>query len=236
MISPLECAAMNRMRHSLFFIPALGVLLSACGSLIIPHDDKPAYEQSRERGVNAPSRAPLDVPPELRDEVSVPMPDKVAVNEQGAVIDKSVAGKAVSLDARVYGVTVDRVFSAVIDAMTALNLPVQSVDSPSGTITTEWIRQDANNQNFGAATLGGFFGGAGETLAVRHRFVVRVLRLKETGKAQLEIRTLGQGFINRHWVNRPLKRKVSEELFSSVEEQLARTAPKKAEQGATIRP
>ena len=223
-------------RYYLFLI-VFGTSLSACESLDlwVPHEeDKPAYEQSRERGVNAPSRAPLDVPPELREEVSVPMPDKVAVNQQGAVIDPAVAGKAVSLDARVYDVSASRVFSSAIDAMTALNLPVQSVDSPSGTITTEWIRQDANNPNITSAALDAMFG-AGPKV-VRHRFVVRVLRLQETGKSQLEIRTLGQAFMTKKWVNRQLNRRVSEELFSAVEEQLARTAPKKAEQGATIRP
>jgi len=105
--------------------------------------------------------------------------------------------------------------------MTALNMPVQSVDSASGTITTDWIRRGANNPNF--LTGLGLFGSGG--IVTRHRFVVRIFPDGE--KARLEIRTLAQGFINNHWVNRPLKRKASEEMFVAVEEQLGRTAPNK---------
>ncbi|MDQ7012232.1 MAG: hypothetical protein Q9M29_10445, partial [Mariprofundaceae bacterium] len=190
----------------------LTLLLSACGR-DMPQlfwdtgagKDEPAYARGAPGAAGATSRPPLDVPPDLRGTVEVPMPEKIAGRPQAgdAVIrNKPVAGKAVSLDARVYDQPVDVVFSAAVDAMTALNLPVASVDSPSGTVTTDWVRHDANTKNTSALDLGGLFGQ--ETVrAIRHRFIVRVLRLKtEAGeKTQLQIRTLGQIFVNRHWVN-----------------------------------
>lgn len=198
--------------------------------LFIPHEEgeKPDYARGAPSSA-AEQRAPLDVPPELRGSVEVPMPEKIAGQPQsarGASRNKAVAGTAVSLDARVYEQPVDMVFSAVVDAMTALNLPVQSVDSPSGTVTTEWIRHDVNSPNTFGASMGGIFG-TENILASRHRFVVRVLRLKAEGgdRARLEIRTLGQVYKNRHWINKPIKRKVDNELFAAVEEQLARRAP-----------
>lgn len=189
-------------------------------------DNKPDYARGNGSSQQADSRAPLDVPPELREKVEVPMPDKVATeaSQGGAKISKTekeaVAGKAVSLDARVYTQTAAQVFSSVVDAMTALNLPVQSVDSPSGTITTEWIREGANTPSI-VSTVTGMFG-AGPTYT-RYRYVVRVLRT-DSGKTQLEIRTLGQQYTNHHWVNRPLKKKVSNDLFSAVEERLGQVA------------
>jgi uncharacterized lipoprotein len=177
----------------------------------------------------APSRPPLIVPPDLRGQVSVPMPDKVASDESPAMKDAQskekaeVAGTAVALDARVYDQDVATLFSAVVDAMTALNMPVQSVDSPSGTITTDWVRKDANSANVFSPVMSMF--GAGPTYE-RYRFVVRVLRLNtpEGVKSELEVRALGQSFENSHWVNKPIKEKVSNDLFSAVGDQLARKA------------
>lgn len=219
-------------------------ILSGCADmppLIMTHDDaekQPAYTQSGAGSSGAARRAPLDVPPELRGEVAVPMPENIASQPQagGASVQKpSVAGQAVSLDARAYDQPADVVFSAVVDAMTALNLPVQSVDSPSGTVTTEWVRHDANTKNVFASGLSNMFGGE-NVLASRHRFVVRVLRLKtEDGdKTQLQVRTLGQVYINRHWVNRQVKRNVAEELFVATGEQLARHEPVPAPGAAVI--
>lgn len=193
-------------------------MLAGCQGvqLWVPHEEQGTTKGGGDS--QAPSRPPLDVPPDMRGKVEVPMPDKVA----GKPDKKAVAGKHVALDTRVYEQDAAVIFDAAVDAMTALNLPVQSVDSPSGTITTAWIRPDADNPSglFGP----GFFGGG--PIAWRHRFVVRVLRLREKpGFTRLEIRTLGQAFMNRHWVNKPVKRKVSNELFKAVEEQLARRAP-----------
>ncbi len=185
---------------------------------------------SPDAGVRAPSRAPLVVPPELQGKVEVPMPQQIAASgtesRQGASVAPRmskplVAGKAVALDARVYPVAAAPLFSAVVDAMTALNIPVESVDSPSGTVTSDWIRKDAASSII--APMANLFGGGGAVQAMRYRFVVRVLR-QQVGDAQqsrLEVRTLGQVFSNRHWVNKPFKRKLSNELFSAVEERIS---------------
>jgi len=176
----------------------------------------------------APSRAALVVPPALQGKITLPMAEQVATSQgelSSAMIPvaakKVVAGKAVALDVRLYAVDAAPLFSAVIDAMTALNIPVESVDSPSGTVTSDWMRKDAASSAVGG--LANIFGGGGAPRAVRHRFVVRVLRqdLDGTPHSRLEVRTLAQVFQSRHWMNRPIKRKVSNELFSAVEERIA---------------
>lgn len=219
-------------KQTLLLLTLSGVALASCTDrpfLYANEDgDKPAYSQQGGGQASAESRAPLDVPPELRN-VEVPQPERIATTEKGGIAtaaDETVVGTAVALDARLYSVGVANVFSSVVDAMTALNMPVQSVDSPSGTITTDWIRQGADNPNLGQSAMAGLFGGDG-VQAVRYRFVVRTLRQLEDGvsKTRLEIRTIGQAYINRHWVNRPIQRKVSEELFSAVEERLTAIAP-----------
>ena len=203
--------------------------------LFIPHDDRPEYARTTTASGKADSREPLDVPPELRAEVKLPQAEQVASRADENILpqkyQEAVAGKAVSLDARIYELTPAEVFSAVVDAMTSLNLPVESVDSPSGIVTSDWIRRGA-----GSASMVGMniFGGSGPAYT-RHRFIVRVYlaRVDEKAMTKLEIRTLGQSFENRHWVNKPLKRKVSEELFVAVEEQLGRM---KAQEGAPAKP
>jgi len=203
----------------------------------------PAYARGSDGShTQAGSRVPLDVPPELRQELEVPMPDQVAVDAAsgaGTKIDKvrkqAMAGNAVSLDARQYNVPPALLFSSVLDAMTALNLPVDSVDSPSGTLTTEWVRRDSTSQNTYVDSAMSLFGG-GPTHE-RYRYVVRIFRAGQ--QSQLEIRTLGQRFVNKHWVNTPLKIKLANELFTAVEEQLTRrktpkTVPVQAESGGAI--
>ena len=211
-------------------IMLLSMLLTSCGGdmqLFWPtEDDKPDYAQGSQRGAGAPSRAPLDVPPELRDEIEVPDPGEIATKDgvmRSEEDKKLVAGKAVALDARIYETsTAAEVFSAVVDSMTALNLPVQSVDSPSGTLTTDWIRQ-ASVGNEAVSTLTNMFG-VGGARALRYRFVVRVLRqaMGETQVTRLEVRTIGQAFIGTSWVSKTIKRKVSNELFSAVDERLSK--------------
>jgi hypothetical protein len=188
--------------------------------LIMWHDDdKPAYANSDPSTGKAASREPLDVPPELRAELELPGAEKVASRADEKVLpekyQEAVAGKAVSLDARVYQLTPAEVFSAVVDAMTSLNIPVESVDSPSGIVTSDWIRMGAHTA--------GFFGGTSGAVT-RHRFIVRVYRAKLENKqmTRLEVRVLSQAFADRRWVNQPIKRKVSEELFTAVDEQLTR--------------
>lgn len=205
------------------------VLLGACSEtpkmFWSTDDNKPDYASAgKDSAVSAESRVPLDVPPTLRDEISVPMPDKVAVAaargdvKMTAEEKEAVAGKAVSLDTRLYKKTAPEVFSSVVDAMTSLNLPVESVDSPSGTITSAWVRKDATEaaSYFGAA-MNAF--GLGSPIAVRYRFIVRVYRMPDA-QTQLQIRTLGQAYTNRHWVYKEIKRKVADEVFSATEERL----------------
>jgi uncharacterized lipoprotein len=219
------------MRYSLRFLIFVTALfgLSACADrpMFMPWGDdadKPDYARGTSGPSTAQSRGPLDVPPSLRGDVEVPTPDSIASQngELTAQTKKLFAGKAVALDAKLYATDAANVFSAVIDAMTALNMPVQSVDSPSGTVTTDWIRQSSASATSSFAS--GIFGGDG-VQAIRYRFVVRVLRQATEEKVQtrLEIRTVGQAFINKHWVNRHIKRKVNAELFSAVDERLQAT-------------
>jgi len=219
------------MKHNYFIIFLLISFLSGCSEMPkLFWKNSEGNGASVSRGGSAPatpSRAPLVVPPELQGKITLPMADKVASSNGPlasamipAAAKKVVAGKTVSLDARVYQVGVAPLFSAVIDAMTALNIPVESVDSPSGTVTSDWIRKDA-----ASSALGGMANvfGSGAPQAVRHRFVVRVLRQSVDGQphSRLEVRMLAQVFQHRHWVNRVIKRKMSNELFSAVEERIA---------------
>ena len=207
-------------------ISALGLTACSDRSFFYSNEDanKPAYEQGGQRGVSADSRAPLDVPPQLMGDVEVPSPGEIATKSgrMSSADKKLVAGKSVSLDAKVYESSAAQVFSAVVDSMTALNMPVQSVDSPSGTLTTDWIRQQSVEANAVSAVFGGMFGGDG-VMALRYRFVVRVLRQQEeeVQVTRLEIRTIGQAYVNQRWVNRPVVRKASDELFSAVDERLS---------------
>lgn len=211
---------MNRL---LLLLPASLLLLASCSnmpSLIQWHDDRPDYAQSTPATSSgtASSRMPLDVPPELRAEYEMPGGSDVATKADEKLLPKeyqdSISGKAISLDARAYHVKAEKVFSAVVDAMTSMNVPVQSVDSPSGIITSDWIRKGEHSQ--------GFLGT--ESTLTRHRFIVRIYRAQLDGSeiTKLEVRTHGQAAPGKRWVNAPPSRKVSEELFSAIEEQLTR--------------
>ncbi|TLS77355.1 hypothetical protein FE236_04270 [Mariprofundus erugo] len=204
---------------------------------------QPAYAQGGDAA--APNaRAPLDVPPELRAELEVPAADSVATVSDDKVLPenyrKAVAGKYVALDAKLYEANPGQVFSAMIDAMTALNLPVQSVDSPSGTLTTDWIRKGAGKSN-AVSMFANLFDFGGGPKIVRYRYVVRVMRAMVEGHAQsqLEIRTIGQVYDGHNWVNAQLKQKVADDLFSAFEEQLASAqarAPQPAPAANTVAP
>ena len=205
------------------------MILAGCADmppLLVPHeDDKPAYARTTTAsGKAAASREPLDVPPELREEMKLPEAEQVASRADENILpekyQEAVAGKAVSLDARVYELSPAEVFSAVVDAMTSLNIPVEAVDSPSGIVTSDWNYRGSNTPSIN------IFGGSASM--TRHRFIVRVFRAKlgEKPVTKLEARVLGQALENRHWVNKPLKRKVTEELFVAVDEQLTRMKAK----------
>jgi len=186
------------------------------------YDSSGAIKGSSEK--NSEKRAALVVPPELRAEIELPEANEVATQTDPALLPKkyteAVAGKGVALDARAYPASADKVFSAVIDAMTSLNLPVESVDSRSGIVTPDWVRKGVNSSI--TTVLGGMVG-LNKT-PIKHRFVVRVFRMKVAGKvmSKLEIRVLLQSYIAKHWVNKPANRKISLELFAAVEEQLTR--------------
>jgi len=227
--------SVDLMRHMRYIILLFPILLIGCGKLppvFMPHEEvknKPTSTAEKSQDIN---RQVLEVPPELRGKLFVPAPDKIAsapstvaenkveqeMNAPVGIVLKepkgAVAGKHIKLDTRMYKQDAASIFSTTVDAMTALNFPVQSVDSPSGIVTTDWIRQDANTMN---AAVGSMISGGPNS--IRYRYVVRVLK-NERGQTLLQIRTLGQVFVNRHWVNRQLMRKVSEELFLAVEERL----------------
>ncbi|RMH60666.1 MAG: outer membrane protein assembly factor BamC [Zetaproteobacteria bacterium] len=234
-----------------YVLPPIRITIFAAGALLLAacsggmpklfwdtEDDTPAYAHTSAAAAAKGKQTPkhLEVPPELRAKIELPMADQVAAQPGDELPEryrKAVAGKAVSLHARRYPLPPATVFSTVVDAMTSLNYPVHAVDSPSGIITTDWIRKGANNPSIAA-----MFGLTLNTL-IRYRFIVRVYRvaLDKGGTAtQLEVRVLGQVFQNSHWVNQPLKRKVADELFQLVEELLARQrAGTPQAQGSAVR-
>jgi len=185
-----------------------------------PSDSKSSIFGNK-AATKAQAREPLELPPPLRADIELPAAHQVGTNSNEQLPEryrKAVAGKAVALDARVYDVAADQVFSAAVDAMTSLNMPIESVDSPSGIVTTDWIRKGANNNSM----LSGLMGKSGNI--TRHRFVVRVFRVnsEQQPKSRLEVRTLLQKFIGRHWVNTTMHQRHAEAFFSTVEEQMGR--------------
>lgn len=210
-----------------YFLLPVALLLSACDNkFFYPNEATgPAYASggSASADGNGKSRAPLDVPPELQAELEVPMSGEVASRADEAVLPReyqdAVAGKAVSLDAKVYRVDASKVFSAVVDAMTSMNVPVESVDSPSGVITSDWVRRGSNT-----SSMFDMFGMNTQNAPTRHRYIVRVYRAKLAGAeaTKLEIRVHGQRGESGRWVNRPFKKDVANEMFVAVEEQLSR--------------
>ncbi|MDX8393674.1 MAG: hypothetical protein R8K21_03705 [Mariprofundales bacterium] len=214
---------MNKMKYALLLCCIAMLASTGCSDrkFLYSWDDEPKTTQ---KAAQAATRKPLDVPPDLRALAVLPKPEQVSIGAVPAipkmVVDNKVVGKHIALDARIYPkMTAAQVFSATIDAMTALNLPVQSVDSPSGTLTTDWVRDHASDPNAGASAMGSLFGAG--ILGYRYRYIVRVLRQPTQG-IRLEIRTLGQAFIAKRWVNKALTRKISNELFTATEEQLGR--------------
>ena len=203
----------------------VALVLTGCmsgGTKMLWSSDEGAGKSQTHEQLKTDTRPALDIPPSLRGEVEVPDAGAIAVRKTVSErYKKTVAGKRVALDARLYDASAASVFSAVLDGMTALNLPVESVDSASGTITTDWVRTGANNPSVNSALS--FLGGGGPR-AIRYRYVVRVLRetLDNVRKTRLEIRLMGQTFGNGHWTNKKLTRKRSEELFSRVGELLAK--------------
>jgi len=206
----------------LFVLPACSSMPQLFWDTEDGSKDKKASIYGTQSEAKSGARAPLEVPPELRADIELPMANEVSSNSADARMPeqyrKAVAGKAVALDARVYDAPADQLFSAVVDAMTSLNMPVDSVDSPSGIITTDWIRRGQHNNN----VLGNMMGNASKV--TRHRYVVRVFRVKaeQQPQSRLEVRTLLQVYTNSHWVNKPMNKKSTASFFTTVEEQLGR--------------
>jgi len=164
--------------------------------------------------------------PPQRGAADVPLPGMVATRPAG--IDKAFAEKTVVVDSRIFDASADQVFSAVIDAMTALNIPVQRVDSPHGVISTEWIFLNADRTTI---TLQ-----KGKRITIRYRLLVRIFRNPDNARSQVEIRTLAQQRNRDTWTRIRLRRKVSLELFDAVREQLVRTGSGQHDRGALIQP
>ena len=171
---------------------------------------------------NEESRVAPEMSPEFYAESELPMAGDIGASADADRLPekyrKAMADMAVTLDTRLYDARPDQVFSALVDAMISLNLPVNAVDSPNGIVTSDWVRKGENNPNMLDTS------GVRGDPATRHRFIVRIYRAStETGgKTRLEVRVLGQAYEGKQWVNRQLKRKVSEELFTAVDEQLTR--------------
>jgi len=176
--------------------------------------------------VKVPARAPIKVPPQLLGKIEVPHAEQIAVVKtmpKAVAVIVAAAGTQVALDAKVYPQAADQVFSGVLNAMTGLNLPVQSVDSPSGTITTDWIRKNSKS-----ASVMNMLGGS-DVLGVRYRFVTRVLRQvkhqddgSDVKVTRFEIHTVAQAYKHKHWVNTRLARHYAKELFSRVDEEIGK--------------
>ncbi len=199
------------------------MLLAGCssgGPLIMFYDtqDKPTEAgPSENNGRNVTSSVPVEASLDSHGKTEVPMPDKIAVQrtdsshvtDKVATVDESGAGKTASLDVRAYNTSAALLFSAVVDGMTALNLPIEHLNSPSGRVVTDWVRSDAGQLNPSDGST-----------RTRYRYVAKVFRSENGEHAKLEVQTLSQAFVKRHWTNKAMPRKVSNELFDAVEEQL----------------
>jgi len=217
------------MRNTTLFplLAIVAVAFSACSSapkMFWGVDEGAKGSPATQKEAQTKVQPALEVPPELRGKVELPQSEQVASKqEMPERYQKQVAGTRVALDAKAYDADAGAVFSAAIDALTALNLPVDSVDSPSGTITTDWVRTDANNANDNSFIKGmNLFGS--NARAFRYRHIVRVMRLQPSDgsatKTRLEVRTIGQAFVGSHWVNKKFQRKYADEVFTRVEERL----------------
>ncbi len=224
-----NAAAMRRA-----FIWGACLLLAACsGGMpklfwdVDEGKDQPAYMRGANTAKGAPARPPLDVPPVLVDKIQLPHPEAIGASE-GAPLParyrRYITGKAVRLDARFYPVAPAELFSATVDAMTALGLPVEAVDSASGVITTDWVRK-------GRISSVILFG-SGSKL-VRYRFLARIYRAHAKSGEQgalLELRTVGQVYdpSSGRWKRARIRRKPVRELFGAIEERLNMPAPGQA--------
>jgi len=204
----------NPMR--VILIASVALMFSACSGMPQLFWDADGsqnpQQESGEEGNNKGTQT-VAISPEVHADYEIPSAGKVAVRA-GPMPEKyknMLTGRAVTLDVRSFNAPPGTVFSSVVDAMLSLNIPVDVVDSPSGIITSDWVREGEDDPTFQPSIIG----------FKRHAFVVRVVPATE-GTSNLEIHVIGQEYERNQWVDRPLKRKVSEELYSAVDELLKR--------------
>jgi hypothetical protein len=200
------------------------LMVSACNGMpkLFWDTDEGRYESDI---ASTPPSSPGTEPPTLSDDIApelhanrqLPMAGDIGITASAGKLPEKyrqlLASQTPALDTRIYGQTIAKVFSAAVDAMTSLNIPVESVDSPNGVVISDWVRKGENNLTMPSIKS-----------YTRHRFIVYIYRTgrKSGGITGMEVRVLGQIFHNRHWINSPIKRKLSEELFTAVDEQLVR--------------
>ncbi len=147
----------------------------------------------------------------------LPMAERVgghaAIGELPEKYSKLLNGDSVATVARSYKQSIAGVYSAAVDAMVSLNIPLESVDSANGILASDWVRKGENSLVMPDVTN-----------YTRHRYVIHVRRAaSELGDMTiLEVHVVGQFFEKSKWIDRLLERKVSDELFMAVEEQLSR--------------
>ena len=171
-------------------------------------------EQQQEAGqAGGGSHSQVATSPEARADYEMPAVKYVGsqTGQMPAKYSAMLQDKAVTLDARPFNAPSSKLFSAVVDAMLSLNIPVDVVDSPNGIITSDWVRKGENDPAFQPSIVG----------FTRHSFIVRVVADAVAGST-LEVHTIGQEYDRNQWTDRPLKRNMSEELFSAVDELLKR--------------
>ena len=207
---------MKRIVHS-FLLSILILALSACSGMpqLFWNDDgqNPQASDSEASVGEGRAHAPVKVSKEAGEAYELPAAEGVATRADGPLPErygKLLEDRAVTMDSHPFDAQRGKLFSAVVDAMYALNIPVDTVDSSNGVITSDWVRQGDNNPNFTPSLFHN----------TRHRFVIRVNEVG--GKSNLEVHVIGQEYEGRQWVDQPLKRKVSKELFDAVGEQLRR--------------
>ncbi len=129
---------------------------------------------------------------ELRTDRQLPMAEQIGKAAIAGKLPQQyrtlLGDDAITVDARSYGRTVAELFSAVIDAMTSLNIPIESVDSPNGVITSGWIGKGENDLTM-----------PGIKAYTRHRFIIYIYRSggKSGDMSRMEVRVPGQLYEKR---------------------------------------
>jgi len=198
----------------ILLLPSLLLLLSACNGmpkLFWDDEDGPAYAGG---SGNEEGQMPLDVPPPLFEKTS----SDTDSSQVSAGYKQAVAGKAVALNVREYAVDAATLFSAVEKALVSLDIPLTSVDMPSGIVITDWVKKTPEDSGMFANLMGD-----SSPRAIRHRYIVRVFRLEGAGEnSRLEVRTLNQEYRSIRWVNTSKHSAEGVGLFSEVERQIGR--------------